>query len=65
MRLLRIACLWALAAAGLACAQPTITSVLDPYTGANKLAPGGQAVITGTNPVGVVCVNVAESVPGV
>ena len=35
--------------AGLGLAQPTITSVLDPYTGGTKLAPGGQAVITGTN----------------
>jgi uncharacterized protein (TIGR03437 family) len=40
---------WAVAFAGLGLAQPTITSVLDPYTGGTKLAPGGQAVITGTN----------------
>ena len=39
----------AAAFAGLGLAQPTITSVLDPYTGGTKLAPGGQAVITGTN----------------
>lgn len=49
MKSIVTACFWALTAAGLACAQPTITSVLDPYTGTNKLAPGGQAVITGTN----------------
>ena len=37
-------------AAGLVCGQaPTITSVVDPYTGGAKLAPGGQAIITGTN----------------
>lgn len=35
--------------AGLGIAQPAITSVLDPYTGGTKLAPGGHAVITGTN----------------
>ena len=34
---------------GAAWAQPTITSVVDPYTGGTKLSPGGQAVITGTN----------------
>ena len=49
MKSIRIACLWALAAAGVVYGQaPTITSVLDPYTGSTKLAPGGQAVITGT-----------------
>jgi uncharacterized protein (TIGR03437 family) len=35
--------------ASLGLAQPVITSVLDPYTGGTKLAPGGLAVITGTN----------------
>jgi uncharacterized protein (TIGR03437 family) len=50
MKSIRISCLGTLAfAAGLVYAQPTITSVLDPYTGGTKLAPGGQAVITGTN----------------
>ncbi len=50
MKSIRIACLWSLAAAGLVYGQaPVITSVLDPYTGSTKLAPGGQAVITGTN----------------
>jgi len=49
MKSIRISCLWALAAAGLVYGQaPVITSVLDPYTGSTKLAPGGQAVITGT-----------------
>jgi uncharacterized protein (TIGR03437 family) len=49
MKSIRISCLSTLAiAAGLVYAQPTITSVLDPYTGGTKLAPGGQAVITGT-----------------
>ncbi|HVO97023.1 MAG TPA: hypothetical protein VMT15_03110 [Bryobacteraceae bacterium] len=48
MRLIRVACLWALAAGGLGFAQPVITSVLDPYTGGSKLSPGGQAVITGS-----------------
>lgn len=47
---IRISCLGTLAiAAGLVYAQPTITSVTDPYTGGTVLAPGGQAVITGTN----------------
>jgi len=50
MKSIRVALLWVLATgAALVYAQPTITSVLDPYTGGNKLAPGGQAVITGTN----------------
>jgi uncharacterized protein (TIGR03437 family) len=40
---------WSVVFAGFSFAQPTITSVLDPYTGGTKLAPGGQAVITGTN----------------
>lgn len=40
---------WLTVFAGLGFAQPAITSVLDPYTGGTKLAPGGQAVITGTN----------------
>src|ERR1700674_2455022 len=39
----------AAAFAGLGLAQPTITSVVDPYTGGTKLAPGGHALITGTN----------------
>lgn len=43
--------LWAIVSAGLVYGQttPTITSVVDPYTGGSKLSPGGQAVITGTN----------------
>jgi uncharacterized protein (TIGR03437 family) len=52
MKSIRVACLWAVAAATLVYAQPTITSVVDPYTGGTKLAPGGQAVITGTNLAG-------------
>jgi len=46
--------LFALLAAGLACAQqtPTIISVVDPYTGGTKLSPGGLAVIAGTLPNG-------------
>ncbi|HEY4362343.1 MAG TPA: hypothetical protein VGN17_15315 [Bryobacteraceae bacterium] len=39
----------AMAFAGLSLAQPTITSIVDPFTGSTKLAPGGQAMITGTN----------------
>ena len=34
---------------GLGIAQPTITSIVDPHSGSTKLAPGGQALITGTN----------------
>ncbi len=51
---IRVSCLWVLAtAAGLVYGQaPIITSVLDPYTGGAKLAPGGLAVITGTNLAG-------------
>lgn len=50
MRLIRICCFCMLPAAGLVYGQaPTITSVVDPYTGGAKLSPGGQAVITGTN----------------
>jgi uncharacterized protein (TIGR03437 family) len=40
-------CITTFAALGLA--QPTITSVLDPYTGGTKLAPGSLAILTGTN----------------
>ncbi len=41
--------MWSVVCAGFSFAQPIITSVLDPYTGGTKLAPGGLAVITGTN----------------
>lgn len=30
-------------------AQPTIASVVDPYTGSTRLSPGGQGTITGTS----------------
>lgn len=54
MKSTRISCLSTLLtlaiAAGLVYGQtPAITSVVDPYTGGTKLAPGGQAVITGSN----------------
>lgn len=52
MTRIRIGCLCALAA-GLVWGQaPVINSVVDPYTGSTKLAPGGLAVITGTNLAG-------------
>ncbi len=52
MTRIRIGCLCALAA-GLVWGQaPVINSVVDPYTGGAKLAPGGLAVITGTNLAG-------------
>jgi uncharacterized protein (TIGR03437 family) len=35
--------------AALGLAQPTITSVVDPYTGGTKFAPGSLAILTGTN----------------
>ena len=52
MKSIRIGCLCALAA-GLVWGQaPVINSVVDPYTGSTKLAPGGLAVITGTTLAG-------------
>lgn len=45
---MQLFCLLAFAAAGFGQA-PTITSIVDPFTGGTKLAPGGQALITGTN----------------
>jgi len=57
----RIAML-AFAGAGFLYAQPTITSVVDPYTQSTQLAPGGQAVINGSglgnnDPTRIITVN--------
>ena len=48
MKSILVASLWAVGV-GVAYAQPTITSIVDPFTGSTKLAPGGRAMITGTN----------------